>query len=66
MVNDRWGRALRGRSGDYYTTEYGHVGGSPGLKDPNKPFEECRGIGGSFAFNRLENYDHYLTREELV
>jgi len=67
VVNDRWGRALRGQSGDYYTTEYGHVGGgSPGLKDPNKPFEECRGIGGSFAFNRLENYDHYLTREGLV
>jgi len=67
VVNDRWGRALRGQSGDYYTTEYGHVGGgSPGLKDPNKPFEECRGIGGSFAFNRLENYDQYLTREGLV
>ncbi len=67
VVNDRWGRALRGQTGDYYTTEYGHVGGgSPGLKDPNKPFEECRGIGHSFAFNRLENYDSYLTREGLI
>jgi len=67
VVNDRWGKALRGQTGDYYTTEYGHVGGgSPGLKDPNKPFEECRGIGGSFALNRLENYDAYLTRTALV
>jgi len=67
VVNDRWGKGLRGQTGDYYTTEYGHVGGgSPGLKDSNKPFEECRGIGGSFAFNRLENYDHYLTRDALV
>lgn len=65
-VNDRWGRALRGQVGDYYTTEYGNVGGgSPGLKD-EKPFEECRGIGHSFAFNRIENYDDYQTRESLV
>jgi alpha-L-fucosidase len=67
VVNDRWGKALRGQTGDYYTTEYGNVGGgSPGLKDPNKPFEECRGIGHSFALNRLENYDLYLPREKLV
>jgi len=67
VVNDRWGRALRGQCGDYYTTEYGRVGGgSPGLKDPNKPFEECRGIGHSFALNRLENIDAYLDRDELV
>jgi alpha-L-fucosidase len=65
-VNDRWGHALRGQVGDYYTTEYGNIGaGSPGLKE-GKPFEECRGIGHSFAFNRLENYDDYQTRESLV
>jgi alpha-L-fucosidase len=67
VVNDRWGHAMRGQTGDFYTTEYGDVGGgSPGLKDPDKPFEECRGIGHSFAYNRLENYDRYLSREKLV
>jgi len=67
VVNDRWGRGLRGQVGDYYTTEYGSMGGgSPGIKDESKPFEECRGIGHSFAFNRLENYDAYQTREGLV
>jgi alpha-L-fucosidase len=67
VVNDRWGKALRGQVGDYYTTEYGSVGGgSPGLKDDQKPFEECRGIGHSFALNRLEGYEAYLSRTELV
>ncbi len=66
VVNDRWGRGLRGQVGDYYTTEYGNWGNSPGVKDPTRPFEECRGIGHSFALNRLENLDAYLSREELV
>ena len=66
VVNDRWGRGLRGQVGDYYTTEYGSMGNSSGVADETKPFEECRGIGHSFAFNRLENYDAYLTRDALV
>ncbi len=66
VVNDRWGKALRGQVGDFYTTEYGHIGGgSPGLRQ-DKPFEECRGIGHSFALNRLENYDDYQSRESLI
>ena len=65
-VNDRWGSGLRGHSGDYYTTEYGRIGGgSDGMVD-SKPFEECRGIGKSFGLNRIENYDDYLTRERLI
>jgi alpha-L-fucosidase len=67
VVNDRWGKGLRGQSGDYYTTEYGSLGGgAKGMADENRPFEECRGIGHSFAFNRLENYDIYQTRDSLV
>ena len=66
VINDRWGKALRGQVGDFYTTEYGNIGGgSPGLRE-NKPFEECRGIGHSFALNRLEDYDDYQTRESLI
>ncbi len=67
VVNDRWGKGLRGHSGDYYTTEYGHTPWEKeGASDVTRPFEECRGIGHSFAFNRLENYDLYRTRESLI
>jgi len=67
VVNDRWGKGLRGHSGDYYTTEYGHVPwAEEGASDDNKPWEECRGIGHSFAWNRLENLNHYLDRDELI
>ena len=67
VVNDRWGKGLRGHSGDYYTTEYGHTPwANEGATDPGRPFEECRGIGHSFAFNRLEGLDFYLDRDELV
>jgi alpha-L-fucosidase len=67
VVNDRWGKGLRGHCGDYYTTEYGHTPwANDGATDPDRPFEECRGIGHSFALNRLENLDLYLDRDELV
>ncbi|MEE2972322.1 MAG: alpha-L-fucosidase, partial [Planctomycetota bacterium] len=32
----------------------------------HRPFEECRGIGHSFAFNRAENYDIYDSRTACV
>jgi len=66
VVNDRWGRGLRGRSGDFYTTEYGDGGGGGDSYSGRRAFEECRGIGHSFAFNRIEDYDIYLTRTEAV
>ena len=31
-----------------------------------RPFEECRGVGHSFAFNRAEDYDIYDSREKSV
>ncbi|MBK8096741.1 MAG: alpha-L-fucosidase [Planctomycetes bacterium] len=65
VVNDRWGKGCRGEHGDYYTTEYGGYGGSKTYLG-QKPFEECRGIGHSFAFNRAEGYDLYLSRTECV
>ena len=66
-VNDRWGRGLRGRVGDYSTTEYGNLGNSSGegMRE-ERPFEECRGIGHPFAFNRAEGYDVYSSRTECV
>ena len=65
VVNDRWGKECRGEHGDYYTTEYGGYGGSKTYAG-QKPFEECRGIGHSFAWNRAEGYDAYLSRTECV
>lgn len=41
--------------------EYGgHAGDGAALG--RKPYEECRGIGHSFAFNRAEGYDIYMSR----
>ena len=67
VVNDRWGKGLRGQVGDYTTTEYGSLGNSSGLgMRKERPFEECRGIGHSFAFNRAEGYDIYASRTRCI
>ncbi len=67
VVNDRWGKGLRGQVGDYTTTEYGNLGNSSGKgMRKERPFEECRGIGHSFAFNRAENYEIYSSRTECI
>ncbi|MCA8977918.1 MAG: alpha-L-fucosidase [Planctomycetes bacterium] len=66
IVNDRWGKGLRGRRGDFFTTEYGDFGNGGDSYSGQRAFEECRGIGHSFAFNRLEDYDIYLSRTEAV
>jgi alpha-L-fucosidase len=67
VVNDRWGSGLRGQVGDYTTTEYDSLGNSGGKEmRKHRPFEECRGIGHSFAFNRAENYDIYDSRTACV
>ena len=67
VVNDRWGKGLRGQVGDYTTTEYGSLGNSSGKgMRKERPFEECRGVGHSFAFNRAEGYDIYSSRTECV
>jgi alpha-L-fucosidase len=65
-VNDRWGSGLRGRVGDFSTTEYGSLGNSAGAMRSDRIFEECRGIGHSFAYNRAEGYDLYDSRDEAV
>ena len=65
VVNDRWWNGSRGRSGDFYTTEYDHAGKGENEKK-NHPWEECRGIGRSFGYNRFERAEHYLTDAQCI
>ena len=67
VVNDRWGKETRSKHGGIYTTEYDlvHSDNVKGTRIQH-PWEECRGIGSSFGFNRNENLEDYSTSEELV
>ena len=64
VVNDRWGQGMRSYCGDYWTTEYGHGGAKAGRDD--HPWEENRGIGHSFGYNRAEGIDQYADRTACV
>lgn len=59
-VNDRWGKECRHTHGGYYTTEYGM-----GVEGDH-PWEECRGMGHSFGYNRNESIDEYRSARTLI
>ena len=61
VVDDRWGKDTRHKHGGYWTTEY-----TAGMSDINHPWEESRGMGYSYGYNRAERVDHYRTGRELV
>ncbi|MBN2807663.1 MAG: alpha-L-fucosidase [Prolixibacteraceae bacterium] len=65
-VNDRWGSETRGKHGGYFTTEYGLVHHEEGVNLQQKPWEECRGIGTSFGYNRIETPENYSSTEQLL
>jgi alpha-L-fucosidase len=65
VIDDRWGKDSRSHHGGYFTTEYGEVGGDTKLNAARK-FEECRGIGASFGYNRNETIDDYASAYGLV
>jgi alpha-L-fucosidase len=65
-VNDRWGKETRGVHGGYFTTEYDLVHDKEGIGDSERPWEECRGIGTSFGYNRMEDTGNYMTSDALV
>lgn len=66
-VNDRWGKETRSVHGGFYTTEYGqvHLGADLKLAERHK-WEECRGIGASFGYNRNENLEDYQKPADLI
>lgn len=61
VVNDRWGKETRHHHGGYYTTEY-----TPGLESADHPWEESRGMGRSYGYNRMERLADYRTTRELI
>jgi alpha-L-fucosidase len=62
VVNDRWAKGMPGRHGDYYSSEYQDTE----VVGTSHPWEESRGMGRSYGFNRAENINHYRTSKELV
>jgi alpha-L-fucosidase len=67
VVNDRWGSETRSVHGGFYTTEYGLVGDKEGIDNAvPHPWEECRGIGTSFGYNRTEGLSDYSTAKQLI
>lgn len=61
VINDRWFNDSRHKHGGYYTTEYDTDG-----IESDHPWEEIRGMGLSFGYNRAENIEDYNSPQALV
>lgn len=61
VINDRWGKGSRHKHGGYFTTEY-----TAGLENSTKPWEESRGMGFSYGYNRAEQIKDYRSDRELI
>jgi alpha-L-fucosidase len=61
VINDRWGKETRHTDGGYWTTEY-----TAGMSNADHPWEESRGMGYSYGFNRDEQLKDYHTGRQLV
>jgi len=61
VIDDRWGKDTRHKHGGYFTTEY-----TAGLDSGTHPWEESRGMGLSYGYNRNESLDDYRTPRELI
>lgn len=60
VINDRWGKGIRKKHGGYFTTEY------EAAASFDRPWEECRGMGFSFGYNRFEDADDYNSPQALI
>ena len=61
VINDRWGKGIRHKHGGFYTTEYGS-----GMDNDSHPWEENRGMGFSYGYNRTEDMQDYRSAQELI
>lgn len=61
VVNDRWGSGVRFKHGGIYTPEY-----QPELEFENHDWEESRGMGYSYGYNRAEDAEDYNSSQSLV
>ena len=66
VINDRWGGETRFKHGGYFSTEYDPSSNQINEEFINRGWEECRGMGKSFGFNRNEEPEDYSTSEELI
>ncbi len=66
VPNDRWGKETRGLMGGNFTTEYGEVGWGRKIENSDRPFEENRGIGHSYGYNRAEEPEDYQSVHDLI
>lgn len=66
VTNNRWGNETDKKDdtkkylGDFISTEY------DGVVDLKRPWEECRGLGYSFGYNRNEDAEDYTSAQALV
>jgi alpha-L-fucosidase len=61
VIDDRWGKETRHKHGGYYTTEY-----TSGMQQSEHAWEESRGMGYSYGYNRVETLKDYHTDRQLV
>ena len=61
VIDDRWGKDTKHKHGGYYTTEY-----TSGMQAATHPWEESRGMGYSYGFNRAETLRDYHSERQLV
>jgi alpha-L-fucosidase len=61
VVDDRWGSDTRHKHGGYWTTEY-----TAGMSGVDHPWEESRGMGFSYGYNRAERLQDYHSGRDLV
>jgi len=61
VVDDRWGSDTRHKHGGYYTTEY-----TSGMQQSGHAWEESRGMGYSYGYNRMETLADYHTGRQLL
>jgi alpha-L-fucosidase len=61
VIDDRWGSETRHKHGGYYTTEY-----TSGMQQSAHAWEESRGMGYSYGYNRAETLADYHTSRQLL